>query len=63
MHEKIIRDLKPVLDALERKDTASYLEVEKELITLLAKANYRLGQYNFRLKGVGGKVKKGGKGR
>jgi hypothetical protein len=63
MHEKILRDLKPLLEALARKDKAAYIEIEKDLMNAYGKAIYRLEQANYRAKGEGGKVKKGGKGR
>lgn len=65
MHEKILRDLREVLNFLERKDRRSYIEIEKKAIELLATANYRKGQFEFmqkEAKGEGGKVKKGGRG-
>lgn len=66
MHEKILRDLREVLDFLEKKDQRSYIEIERDAITLLAKANYRKGQFEYmqnEAKRGGGKVQKGGRGR
>ncbi len=42
MHDKVLRDLRPVLDRLERIDKAGYIEVEKILLNAYGTAIYRL---------------------
>lgn len=49
-HDKILRDIRPILEALESKDKAAYVDVEKELLAVYGRAVYRLEQAKFRAK-------------
>jgi len=42
MHDKILRDLRAILDPLERIDKAGYIEVEKLLLNAYGTALYKL---------------------
>lgn len=42
MHDKILRDLRAVLDPLERIDKAGYIEVERKLLDAYGTALYKL---------------------
>lgn len=42
MHDKVLRDIRPVLDQLERLDKAAYIEVERKLLDAYGTAIYKL---------------------